>query len=87
MKKTFLALLAVICCNMLRAEGFDAAARWISANSGEADEVNTWVAAFLHTGVVDDFEQLLLGIGAVAMETVAVGGLGDEVVAVRECLW
>lgn len=44
MKKTFLVLLAVICCNMLRAEGFDAAARWISANSGEADEVNTWVA-------------------------------------------
>ena len=41
-------------------------------------------AAFLDAGVVDDFQKLLFGVLAVAMEAVAVGGLGDDVVAVWE---
>ena len=43
-------------------------------------------AAFLHAGVVDDLQQLLLGVSTVAVEAVTVGGLGDKVVAVREGL-
>ena len=43
-------------------------------------------AAFLDAGVVNDFQQLVFGVFAVAVEAVAVGGLGDDIVAVRERL-
>lgn len=44
MKKALFVLLTVIFCNSLHAEGFDATAQWISANSKEANNENTWVA-------------------------------------------